>query len=175
MNKGHVFWITGLAGAGKTTYAKKLYDYLKNENIPIVMLDGDEMRSKLFPKVGYDLESRKNLAKSYSSLCELISSQGVNVICSTISMFQSVRDFSKRNITNYHEVYIEVSIKELENRNQKSLYSNSNQTVGKEITPELPTNPHIKIINNKKSDLESNFSILLEYCQKNLKNYATKK
>ena len=33
IEKGHVFWVTGLSGAGKTTIGKLLYQHLKKKEI----------------------------------------------------------------------------------------------------------------------------------------------
>lgn len=41
---GVVYWITGLAGAGKTTIGKLLYEKIKEEYPNTVFLDGDTLR-----------------------------------------------------------------------------------------------------------------------------------
>ena len=168
MSKGHVFWITGLAGAGKTTFAHSLRDFLKKKNLPVVLLDGDELRAKIFPTAGYERDQRLAAATSYSSLCELISSQGIHVVCSTISMFDDVRSHSKSTIEHYHEVYLKVSYEELERRNQKELYTKSKNTVGKDILIEEPKAPSLVINNDEKSELENNLGILLDYARSSL-------
>ena len=41
---GHVFWITGLSGAGKTTIGTRLYYRLKKSFPNVVLLDGDVIK-----------------------------------------------------------------------------------------------------------------------------------
>ncbi len=41
---GTVYWITGLAGSGKTTIGNLLYKIIKSSKNDIVLLDGDKLR-----------------------------------------------------------------------------------------------------------------------------------
>ena len=47
-----VFWLYGRSGAGKTTLALRLRDGLADRGIPVVYLDGDELRSTLCSDLG---------------------------------------------------------------------------------------------------------------------------
>ena len=42
--KGNVYWITGLSGAGKTTIGKLLYNRIKDKKDNVIFLDGDVLR-----------------------------------------------------------------------------------------------------------------------------------
>ena len=46
-NITRVFWLFGRSGAGKTTLALCLREGLLRRNIPVIYLDGDELRSTL--------------------------------------------------------------------------------------------------------------------------------
>ena len=76
-----LIWITGLAGAGKTTIATALYERLKPEHKNLVLLDGDCFREVMGQDVGYDLNSRKIMAKRMSRLCKYLTDQDMHVIC----------------------------------------------------------------------------------------------
>ena len=83
----------------------------------------------------------------------MLSSQGFNVICCTIAMFHSVRDWNRKNISNYKEIYLKVSPEVLIARDQKNLYSkHKNGTIknimGLDLSFEEPINPNIVIENN---------------------------
>ena len=44
----------------------------------------------------------------YTKFAKLFTDQGIDVIFATISMFHSVRDWNKKNIKQYIEIYLKV-------------------------------------------------------------------
>ena len=66
----------------------------------------------------------------------------------TISMFHEVRDWNRQNIKKYKEVYIEVPMEVLEQRNQKGLYQSGSDVVGVDLDMELPKNPDLVLRND---------------------------
>ena len=150
---GHVFWVTGLAGAGKTTIGNLLAKTLRSHDEPVVHLDGDMMRDIFQPNNSFTLDTRAKLAQQYSKLCKLISEQGVTVVCSTISMFHAIHGWNRENISKYHEIYLKVPFDELEKRDQKKLYSRAKagdkiQVIGIDSAFEEPLAPKITIEND---------------------------
>lgn len=121
--EGIVYWLTGLAGAGKSTIGRELAALLRAADHPVVHLDGDQLRWALGMTGSYSLDERKQLAMSYSRLCSLLAGQGINVVCSTISMFAEVHAFNRSTLSRYFEVYLRVPLDVLERRDQKCLYS----------------------------------------------------
>lgn len=154
-HQGCVYWITGLSGAGKTTLAKCLYAHLKQEKPNLVFLDGDKLREVLDDASSHSLEDRFMLAMKYGRLCQLLASQGIDVICATISMFDKCREWNRSNLVNYFEIYIHVSLDVLKQRDQKKLYSRSisgeiAHIVGMDLPFEEPKNPDLIIENDGK-------------------------
>ena len=144
---GRVFWITGLSGAGKTTIGYLLYTKLKIQKNSIVFLDGDELRKIFGNDLGYSKEDRLKSAIRNSRLCKLLSDQGIDVICCTISMFDTIREWNRQNIKNYFEIYLDVSLETLKDR--KNIYrENNNDIVGINVLAEIPKNPDIVLDNN---------------------------
>jgi len=156
---GQVFWITGLSGAGKTTIGTHLYYRLRKEHSQIVLLDGDIIK-KIFgaDNVDYSKEGRKKRAFQYSELCKLLASQGITVICCTIAMFDDVRNWNRQHILNYHEVFIDVDLKTVANRDAKGLYkklaSSKDGMVGIANHAELPKTPDVVIRNSMDGNIE---------------------
>ncbi len=153
MEAGTVYWITGLSGAGKTTIGKLLYEHILTKKKNVVFLDGDVLRQVFGNDLGHSEEERRISARRNANLCALLSSQGIDVVCCTISMFQSIRDWNRDNITNYREIYLQVPLDILKERNQKSLYSDMEKgkvknVCGLDITVEEPTKPDILIVND---------------------------
>ena len=82
-----LLWITGLAGAGKTTVGKKVKAILDNLDVKVVHLDGDVFRKINNNRFGYTKEDRLKNALALAKLSHLLLNQCVNVICTTVSLF----------------------------------------------------------------------------------------
>ncbi|MDZ4677715.1 MAG: adenylyl-sulfate kinase [Oligoflexia bacterium] len=120
---GPVFWITGLSGSGKSTIANKVCARLRSQNHASILIDGDEVRDVLNSHLGHGLEDRKKNAQQISKLCKWLSGQGVPVVCATMSLFQEIHEWNRKNISNYYEVYLDTPMSVLEMRDTKKLYS----------------------------------------------------
>lgn len=149
--EGTLYWITGLAGAGKTTIGKLLYSYLKEKKQNVVMMDGDILR-EVEEFNDYTAEGREKSALLYSYLYKSIVNQGIDVVCCTISMFNSCRDWNRNNIKKYKEIYLKVPIEELIARDQKQLYSKAlkkeiSNVIGIDLEYEEPKKPDLVIEN----------------------------
>lgn len=171
MNQGKVYWITGLAGAGKTTIGNALYVKLREITDSVVILDGDILKQMVGTLVGYSYEERKQRAKSYSNFCRVLAEQGINVIICTIAMFDSVREWNRNNIENYYEIFIDVPMEILKERNKKALYSDSSNVVGIDVPVELPKNPDICITNDGSISVEDIVKEILLLKNKNRNLY----
>ena len=146
--KGILFWITGLSGSGKTTLAKKILKSIINKYGQTIIVSGDDIR-KIFDYEKFDKKSRLKYALSYCKLCKLITEQGTNVLISTVSMYHRIRNWNKKNIKNYLEIYIEADIENLIKNKKKFFYqAKLKNIVGKNIKAEFPKKPDIIIQNN---------------------------
>ena len=148
-SQSHVYWITGLSGSGKTTIGTRLYYRIKKDNPQVVLLDGDVIREIFEPvEASFTAEGRRKRAFQYSSLCRMLAFQGITVICCTIAMYDDVRTWNRKNIPNYHEIFIDVDWDIVEKRDAKGLYSkNRNNMVGVTPDTELPKDPDVVIKN----------------------------
>lgn len=121
---GSVIWITGLSGAGKSTLAHELVTDLQKDGQPVLLLDGDELRSVFAAEhvTDYDRTARLNLALQYARLCRMLARQGQIVVIATISLFREVHDWNRANQPSYLEIYLDVPLNELRRRDPKGLY-----------------------------------------------------
>lgn len=139
---GKVYWITGLSGAGKTTIGKLWCERLKALGENTVFLDGDELRKAIADDLGFSESDRRKSGMRNAKLCGLLAEQGLTVVCCTISMFNSIREWNRRNMPGYFEVYVKVSMETLQKRDQKNLYTKQKQDVaGIHFEVEEPQNP----------------------------------
>ena len=153
-NKGILFWITGLSGSGKSSIAKKIWPKIKKFYGPTILINGDNMR-KIFNLNKYDKKSRLENAINFSKFSEYITNQRINVIFANIGMFHDVRNRNRLNIDNYIEIYIETELKQIIKKGKKKIYTKyESNIVGKDIVPELPRKPNIKIVNNFKKTID---------------------
>lgn len=123
MEKGILYWITGLSGAGKTTIGNALYYKLRQNKSNIIILDGDILKNLVGDSLGYSREDRKKRAYYYSNLCKTLTDQGISVVICTIAMFDEVRTWNRKKVEKYVEVFLRVKKETLVARDRKNLYS----------------------------------------------------
>jgi len=153
MKNGRVYWLTGLSGAGKSTLGSLLYEHLRSRKDSVVYLDGDILREVFGGLHGHTIDERRLLAMSYARMCRILSLQGIDVVCATISMFHSVRRWNRENIPAYFEVYLNVPIEVLIQRDQKQLYSRAlrgevSDVMGVNVDIEAPESPDVVLVND---------------------------
>ena len=140
-------WITGVSGAGKTYLANKLVRKLGNKGILPVHFDGDELRNCLQSESPEDFSKTKRLAiaSKYARLGKLVSDQGHLVLFSTISLFNEIQDWNRKNNSKYLEIFLNVPKQKIIDRDQKQLISryfqkSQNNIVGMDVIAEMPKN-----------------------------------
>ena len=169
--KGQVIWITGLSGAGKTTVATALNEYLKKYGLMPILLDGDELRKVFNSKVevsgSYCREERIIISKKYSLLCKTLSGQGFTVIIATVSMFNEIYAWNRINLPNYFEIYLDVPFKELCRRDPKNIYKKFNSgliknVAGLDLKVDRPTKTDLTVIFKQDQTLNEIIDIIIE-------------
>ena len=149
MKKGTVYFFTGLSGAGKTTIGGEFYRRLKARKNDAVVLDGDQLRLVYGSFFGYSTEQRKMAAGFDIRMCKMLSDQGIDVVYCAISMYDAVREWNRKNIESYKEIYIKVKMETLYERDQKGLYSGKvPEVVGVDLPWDEPKNPDVVIEND---------------------------
>jgi adenylylsulfate kinase-like enzyme len=142
---GTVYWITGLAGAGKSTLGRLLTARLRAESGAAVFLDGDVMRTAFGEDCAYGLSDRRRLAGRYARCARMLAEQGLHVVCAVIAMFEDVRAWSRAHIPSYVEVYLDVPLCALRARDRKGLYAGASGAAGPEgaqvVGLDLPFEP----------------------------------
>jgi len=165
---GAVYWITGLAGSGKTTLGTRLHQRLQTHGRAAALLDGDELRTVFGGGAGHSRAERLALALQYSRLCELLAGQGLDVVCATISLFAEVHRRNRQHLGDrYLEVFVECPLEELIRRDQKGLYGATldgagGQVVGLDQRYDRPEAPDLVLDNTHPIGLEEKVDAILE-------------
>ena len=147
-HKGTVYFFTGLSGAGKTTVGGLFHRQLKARRASTVLLDGDQARPVFCEDIGYTTEERRRGAFRLFRVCKMLSEQGIDVVCCSISMSHEVREWNRVHIPSYYEIYIKASPATLLRRNQKGLYTAGKNVVGVDLPFDEPQHPDIVIQND---------------------------
>ncbi len=119
---GFVVWFTGLPGSGKTTIAKVVEKELKKRGRRVELLDGDEVRSWLSPNEGFSREDRERHLRRVAHVCQLLARNGVVVLASFVSPYRSSREYARKTVEKFVEVYVKCSLETCMRRDPKGLY-----------------------------------------------------
>ena len=151
--KGNLYWLTGLAGAGKTTIGTLLCNEIRRRKPNVFLLDGDVARWAFNDMNGYTRADRETIAYRNGRVCKMLTDQNIDVVCCTISMFDGVREWNRQNISEYREIFIDVPLEILIARDKKNLYSGARDgktknVAGFDVEVEFPKSPDLRIVND---------------------------
>ena len=147
--KGLAFWIIGLPGSGKTTFAWTIKEEISKKFGKTVVVSGDIIRN-MFHLNKFTKEERILIGKKYTEFCKFLINQNINVIFAAIGLFKDIRSYNRKLLKkNYVEIYIRSDINKIIKQKNKFFYKkNYKNIIGKDIKPEFPQSSHITIKNN---------------------------
>ena len=121
---GKTVWLTGLPSAGKTTIARAVEKRLLEAGEKVEVLDGDVVRTHLTKGLGFSREDRDENVRRIGFVANLLSRNGITVLCSVISPFRSVRDeLRELHDGRFVEVYVSTPVDVCSERDVKGLYA----------------------------------------------------
>lgn len=105
-----VVWFTGLPGCGKTTIAQHVKAKLSEKKIDAKILQLDEIRRAITPQPRYTEEERDIVYASLAYMAKLLADEGVNVMVDATANRQRYRDFARRLVPEFGEVFIRADL-----------------------------------------------------------------
>jgi adenylyl-sulfate kinase len=162
---GFTIWFTGLSGAGKSTISEILERELRALGRKVEVLDGDVVRTHLSKGLGFSKEDRDTNIRRIGWVCEVLSRNDVVAIGAAISPYRAVRDEIRERIPNFFEVFVDVPLEVLIQRDTKGLYKKALAGEIKGFTGiddpyEPPLDPELVIHTDKETPAESAGRIL---------------
>jgi len=143
-----VIWIIGKSGSGKSYLSNYLYKNLKKNYKKVIWIDGDKFRKNFSNDLGYSLRDRKKNSIRIQKHCKKYDKMNYIVICSILSIFKDHQKKNRKIFSEYYQVYVETKTNVLKKRNNKKVYSNSKNVVGRDIIFPKPYRSNL-IIKNK--------------------------
>jgi adenylylsulfate kinase len=117
-------WLTGLSSAGKSTVAQALAARLRAAGRPVEILDGDAVREVLTAGLGFSRADRDENVRRIGYVADLLSRNGIDVVCAVISPFRAARDEVRaRHGDRFVEVWVATPIETCVARDVKGLYA----------------------------------------------------
>jgi len=172
-----VFWLYGRSAAGKTTLALRLRDGLANRKIPVVYLDGDDLRGTLCSDLGFQPEARLENHRRIAEIARLLSEQGLNVVVSTMAPEHQQRDLVARILGDkLMWIYIHAPLDTCIARDPKGLYKRALAGQVKQLINypfEVPR-PHERehYINTVALNVDECYQEILEAVKNRLSDYS---
>ncbi len=157
---GCTLWFTGLSGSGKSTVSKLVEEELRRREVKVEVLDGDVIRTHLSKGLGFSKEDRDTNIKRIAFVCKLLSRNDVIAVAAAISPYRTTRDYARKTIDNFVEVFVNCPLEVCVERDVKGLYK---KALAGEITNftgvsdpyEEPQSPELTINTHEESPAES--------------------
>ena len=166
-HKGHVVWLTGLSGSGKSTIANQTVEALHELGIRTYILDGDNIRHGLSKDLGFTEADRIENTRRIGEVAKLMLDAGLVVITAFISPFKADRDLARRLFEpeDFDEVFVSASLNTVERRDPKGLYKKARSGelpnfTGIDSEYEAPETPELTLDTENYSVEESVSSLL---------------
>jgi len=169
-SKGAVIWLTGYSGAGKSTIANAIetsfqddefrFDFLTDEYIGLVVLDGDTLRKGICSDLGFSKEDREKNVLRTAHIANILAKSGLLVCVAFISPYNKDRKRAREICEGslFLEVFVGCPLDICKTRDPKGLYKRADKGLIKNFTGisdpyEFPVSPDI-ILDTSSSSVE---------------------
>jgi adenylylsulfate kinase len=121
----HAIWLFGLSGAGKSTLADRLCENLRSNQLSLLRLDGDALRSGLCRGLGFSLTDRAENIRRAAETAKIGLQSGVCVVASFITPLETFRELAADIIGREHVSFVHIAapLNVCRSRDVKGLYA----------------------------------------------------
>ena len=165
MKKAFAVWLTGIPSSGKSTLARRLAEKLKSMDFRVEILESDSLRKLLTPNPKYTEEERDYFYKSMTVIGKYLVDNGICVVFDATAHKRKYREYARKLIKNFIEVYVYSTVEACIERDVKGLYKKALEgkittLPGLQIPYEEPINPDVVVETHKETVEESLKKIL---------------
>jgi adenylylsulfate kinase len=120
----------GLPGSGKTTLAEGVKALLRQKNINVEIIDGDEYRKVLCADLGFSKADRNQNIRRLAFVASKLSNYDIVSIICAINPYEAIRQEIITTYSNVKTVFIDCAVEILIQRDPKGLYKKALLPVG---------------------------------------------
>lgn len=136
-HRGAVVLFTGLSGSGKSTIARALSEALLDKHAVVDLLDGDVMRRRFSPTLGFDRAARIQNVIKIGEIALASAQSGSIAIAAPIAPFNEARQAVRAavpRIIPFLLIHVSTPLEACEARDRKGLYARARAGEIKEFT-----------------------------------------
>jgi len=162
-------WFTGLPCSGKTTLSRLLYRLLQQRNYQVHLLDGDTIRTSLPRPLSFSKSDRDRHGRRLGSLSSSLNQKGVISIVAAIAPYAETREYNRRLLDNYVEIFCCCPVEVAENRDDRGLYAKARSGeiphfTGVSDPYETPQAPDV-VVYTDREDIDSSLAKIIIYLE----------
>ena len=151
-----VLWLLGISGAGKSTLANRLRAHYEAQGNRVYVLDGDVVRDFYDGDLGFSRADREANIKRILLAAHVLDECGIFVIVANISPFERLRQFARRKIKGYNQIYLKKEVEKSRQADVKGVYQNNTaDLVGVDLPFEPPRENELVIETDTMTPTES--------------------
>ena len=170
MKRAHIFWFTGLSGSGKTTVALAVKILLEKKGLSVLVVDGDEIRSRRHRNLGFTEADIKMNNEWIAEHCREERGKVDVILVPIISPYVCSRQKARETLApGFYEIYFNAGLECVIARDAKGLYQKAKNGEIKNLigffsgSPyQAPEEPDLVVSTDGKSPEES-VSVLLNF------------
>ncbi len=162
-----VIWLLGISGSGKTTLGNKLKEHFDNLGKKSFVIDGNIIREFFESDLGFSKEDRAMNIKRIILASHILSESGIIAITCCISPFEFLREFARKKIKDYNEIYLKRNLETCKKNDVIKMYQNNvgkTEIVGIDLKFQEPKNSDL-IIDTDKETVEESSKKIIDYLE----------